>query len=55
MYSKRPVETHLTECAWNFGHDCNCTGKLTHASDCAYNYGHDCDCGLNDKLKNEAA
>ena len=52
---KVPLITHKSECGWNYGHDCDCTGTLTHATDCGYNYGHDCDCGLFDKLKNEVA
>jgi len=44
---KKPLETHESDCDYNYGHDCDCAGALTHASDCYYNYGHDCDCGLN--------
>ena len=49
---KKPLKTHKSECGYNYGHDCDCSGTLTHASDCHYNYGHDCDCGL-DELKHQ--
>ncbi len=42
---KKPRTTHTSDCHYNYGHDCNCSGTKTHANDCSHNYGHDCDCG----------
>jgi hypothetical protein len=45
---KVPMKTHTSDCAYRYGHDCNCSMTLTHDNRCGYPYGHDCDCGLND-------
>ena len=52
--NKKPLATHKSGCAYNYGHDCTCGGTLTHASNCDYNYGHDCDCGLKESELAEA-